>query len=329
MSAKRDYYEVLGVQRTADESAMKRAYRKFAKKYHPDTNAGDAKAEEKFKEVTEAYNILSDPQKRTLYDRFGHAAFDGTGAQGGSESSSYSYNYSEPQGFDGASFHFGGDDDLFGDWFEDLFGKGGGHYSYRFHGDGFRNQNFRRKGSDLRAQVSVTFEEAALGCEKGIRLTNPDGSAQTLKVRIPAGIDTGQSIRLSGKGNPGTGGGAPGDLLLKVEVGEKPGFERKGMDLYTSITVPFSTAVLGGEAVVPTLYGKVICRIREGTQSGSRIRLKGKGIVSMKDPSLRGDQYVKVEISVPKNVSPEAKAKLREFDRLCGRGQTAGRGHAA
>ena len=124
-------------------------------------------------------------------------------------------------------------------------------------------------------------------------------------------------------------GGAPGDLLLEVQVGEKPGFERKGMDVYTTVTVPFATAVLGGEAVVPTLYGNVVCKIREGTQSGTKIRLRGKGIVSMKDSSVHGDQYTKIEISVPRNLSPEAKKKLKEFEQLCRDSRSAGRGNAA
>lgn len=342
MGAKRDYYEVLGVPRNADDAAIKKAYRRLAKKYHPDTNAGDAKAEEKFKEVTEAYNILSDKEKRKLYDQFGHAAFDrsggesayGFGSQGGPGNYSY-YSYSGPGGFKEGSFHFGGDD-IFGDIFGDFFGgskgqssRGQGSRSYHFYHDGFDGQNFEQKGSDLHGKVSVTFEEAVFGCEKTISLTNPGGSSQNLRVRIPAGIDTGKTIRLGGKGNPGIGGGAPGDLLLEVQVGEKPGFERKGMDVYTTVTVPFTTAVLGGEAVVPTLYGNVVCKIREGTQSGTKIRLRGKGIVSMKDSSVHGDQYTKIEISVPRNLSPEAKKKLKEFEQLCRGSHSAGRGNAA
>ena len=183
-------------------------------------------------------------------------------------------------------------------------------------------QTFRQKGSDLRAGVTISFEEAAFGCEKTITLRNPNGTdqstaTQTLKVKIPAGIGDGQSVRLRGKGMPGNGGGEPGDLLLKVAIQEKPGFERKGMDVYTTVQIPYTTAVLGGEALVQTLSGNVLCKIREGTQSGSRIRLKGKGIVSMKDPSVYGDQYVTVQIRVPKNLTPQAKEKLREFETLC------------
>ena len=168
--------------------------------------------------------------------------------------------------------------------------------------------------------MTVGFDEAAFGCDKVIRLqdpSNPNGSVQSLQVHIPAGIDTGKSVRLRGKGMPGINGGEAGDLLLKVTVAGKPGYERKGMDVYTTVRVPFITAVLGGETVVRTLYGDVICKIKEGTQSGSKIRLRGKGIVSMKDSSVHGDQYVTVEVDVPRHLSPAAKQKLKEFEAAC------------
>ena len=349
MSDKRDYYELLGVSRNADEAQIKKAYRKLAKKYHPDTNAGDADAEQKFKEVTEAYTVLSDKEKRKMYDQFGHAAFDqtaGAGAGTGGPGGGFWRTYGGPQGgYQEYHFEGGNMDDIFGDIFGDIFhhGTGGtGRTSYGgtsggssrgrsqsgaygsqggfggFGGfSGFNSSDFRQKGSDVRAEVTVGFDEAAFGCDKVIRLqdpSNPNGGVQSLQVHIPAGIDTGKSIRLKGKGMPGVNGGEAGDLLLKVTVAGKPGYERKGMDVYTTVRVPFTTAVLGGEAVVQTLYGNVICKIREGTQSGSKIRLRGKGIVSMKNPSVHGDQYVTVEIDVPQNLSPEAKQKLREFE---------------
>ena len=281
MAAKRDYYEVLGVKKDADENTIKKAYRKLAKKYHPDSNAGDAGAEQKFKEVTEAYNVLSDKEKRKLYDRFGHAAFDGSAPEGGYAGAGNGAGFG---GFGGSGFHgFGGDYD--------------------------------ENGEDLHADVSISFDEAAFGCEKRITLSDSRGGAgKTLQVHIPAGIDTGKSIRLRGKGMPGIGKGAPGDLLLRVTVGEKPGFERKGSDVYTTVQIPFTTAVFGGEAVVPTLYGNVVCKIREGTQSGTKIRLRGKGIVSMKDASVHGDQYAVVQIAVPTRLSEEAKRKLKEYE---------------
>lgn len=153
-----------------------------------------------------------------------------------------------------------------------------------------------------------------------IHLGNADGSgSHSVKVHIPAGIDSGKSIRLRGKGSPGINGGEPGDLMLQVKVGEKPGFERKGMDVYTTVNIPFTTAVFGGEAVVQTLYGRVVCKIAEGTQSGTKIRLRGKGIVSMSNSNVHGDQYVSVQIQVPRDLNDEAKRKLKEFERACGK----------
>ena len=360
MSAKRDYYDVLGIDRTADKNTIKKAYRKLAKRYHPDTNKDNPQAEEKFKEATKAYNVLSDPEKKKMYDQFGHAAFDGTAGAGGSGAYGYggpgggTYTYSDPNGTF-HEYHFeGGDmgdmDDILKNIFGGGFGSGAGrssHSSYSDFGNGFHNGGFhsggfhsgdfgggfqggfrgqyRENGSDTRAEIDVTFDEAAFGADKIIHLTdsNNGGRETSLKVHIPAGIDNGKSIRLKGKGMPGINGGKSGDLLLKVKVGEKPGFERKGMDVYTTVRVPFTTAVLGGEAIVPTLTGKVMCKINPGTQSGTKIRLKGKGIVAMKDSGRKGDQYVTIQIDVPKNLTEEAKRKLREFETACG-GRTKG-----
>ena len=411
MAAKRDLYEVLGISKTADEKAIKKAYRKLAKKYHPDMNPGDKTAEQKFKEVTDAYNILSDPEKRKLYDQYGHAAFDGTGAE-----SEFYKNYQNYGGNHGGyqEFHFeGGDgDDIFSDIFGSMFGgsnrskgfhrssfhQGGFGSSGGFGGSGFRSGSFKQKGSDAHADISISFDEAVTGCDKVIHLQDQNGVTQSLQVHIPAGIDTGKSVRLRGKGNPGMGGGEAGDLFLKVTVGEKPGFERKGNDVYTTINVPFSTAVCGGEAVIKTLYGNVICKIKEGTQSGSKIRLRGKGmpgtgkggagdlllkvtvqpkagyerkgmdvyttvsipyttavfggearvhtlygdvmckikegtqsgskirlrgkgIVSMKDANVHGDQYVTVQIQVPKHLNAEARQKLMEYKKAAAGGR--------
>ena len=292
MSRKRDYYEVLGLDKSADVAAIKKAYRKLAKKYHPDTNAGNPQAEEKFKEVTEAYNVLSDEEKKKLYDRFGHAAFEEGAGDG--------HFHGDPQG-SYQEFYFNGADVDLDDLFGDLFGRG------------FRRETFSGKGQDVTACVEVSFEEAALGCEKTIRFQHPDGSMQSLQVHIPAGIDHGQKVRLRGKGMPGRNGGEAGSLLLEVQVRESASFERKGMDVYSTVNVPFITAALGGEVIVNTLYGKVSCKIKEGTQAGTKIRLRGKGIVSMKNPSVKGDQYVTVEIQVPRHLNQEAKKKLKEF----------------
>lgn len=304
MAGKRDYYEILGVKRDADDASIKKAYRKLAKKYHPDANGGSAGAEQKFKEVTEAYTILSDPEKRKLYDRFGHAAFDGTEAGPGTDTAG---GYREYHG-GYREYHFSGGMD---DWFDDLFGG--------VFGAGFGRGASGQKGRDLQTDVDVTFDEAALGCSKVIHLRREDGSVQSLKVKIPAGIESGKSIRLRGKGMPGSSGAPAGDLLLKVTVGEKPGFERRGADIYSAVPVPFATAVLGGEVMIQTIHGAVICKIKPGTQSGSKIRLKGKGAALMQDPSRFGDHYVTVQIQVPVDLGSEAKEKLREFQEACSR----------
>lgn len=328
--AKRDYYEVLGIDKKADDKAIKRAYRKLAKKYHPDTNPGDKQAEQKFKEVTEAYNVLGDEKKRKLYDQYGFAAFE-EGAAGGAYGGAGSGFGGFQGGFGGnggyQEFHFKGGqngnmDDIFGDIFGDMFhgrsssGFGGQGFKQSY-GSGFGGGSFKSKGQDLQAEIRVSFEDAAFGCEKVINLSSGQGTqAQSLKVRVPAGIEDGKSIRLRGKGGPGMNGGEAGDLLLKIHVDEKPGYERKGMDVYTTISVPFTIAVFGGEAIVNTLKGSVKCKIPAGIQSGSKIRLRGKGIVSMKDPSVHGDMYAAVQIQVPRNLSPEAKQKLREFEKI-------------
>ena len=272
MGTKRDYYEILGLKKGADISEIKKAYRKLAKKFHPDTNGGNARAEQQFKEITEAYSILSDPKKKELYDKFGHAAFDPSFHEEAARGNTYG-----DFGRDGSfyrEYHFGdGDtDDLFEDFFRGM-----------FHG-----RNFRQKGQDMNAGVSIGFDEAVFGCDKQIRLQDASGNLSFLQVHIPAGIESGQKVRLKGK----------------------------GMDIYTVLQIPFTTAVFGGEVQVPTLYGKVMCRIREGTQSGTKIRLKGKGIVSMKNASVYGDQYVTIEIQVPRNLNPEAKRKLKEYERV-------------
>ena len=337
MAEKRDYYEVLGISKDATEDQLKKAYRKLAKENHPDLHPGDKECEARFKEINEAYEVLSDADKRAKYDRFGHAAFDpsqGYGGQGG---------FGGFGGFGGGAngsngsyqeYHFSGDD--MDDILKNMFGGFGNRSSHGFgdfgssfggSSDGF-HQGFgtgrggfggfggSRDGADLNADVTVSFDEAAFGCEKRISLSDANGigKTHTLQVKIPAGIDTGKSIRLRGKGQPGAGGGQPGDLILKIHVMPKTGFERKGQDVYTILNIPFTTAVLGGEAVVHTLYGDVMCRIKEGTQSGTKIRLKGKGIVSMKDPSVRGDQYAEVRIQVPRNLSRESKARLQAYE---------------
>ncbi len=328
MAQKRDYYEVLGVNKSATDAEIKKAYRKLAKKYHPDMNKDNPKAEDLFKEVTEAYEVLSDKEKRKLYDQFGHAAFDegagqggayGAGGQGfgsgagGFGGQGFRGGFSGGGGFGNGSFHFEGNP---GDGYQEYYYTGDNLddiFDGFFGGAGKKSRSRSRDGEDVLAKVEVSFEEAALGADKVIRFRTPDGREQSLQVHIPAGIDSGQKIRLKGKGMPGQNGGGAGSLLLEVTVQSKPGFERKGMDIYTTVEIPFETAVLGGETIVPTLNGRVSCKIKEGTQSGTKIRLKGKGIVSMKNPSQKGDEYAVIQICVPRNLSADAKQKLQEY----------------
>lgn len=365
---KRDYYEVLGVSRNADAAAIKKAYRKLAKKYHPDSNEGNATAAERFKEVNEAYDVLSDEKKRKLYDQFGHAAFEeGAGNYGGAQGNPFGSGFGGSQGnpfgggFQGSysdgngyhEFHFENGEDMddilkniFGGGFKKSKSSGGfggsGFGTGGFHGSGFggfgsgsngfgsgfgsggsdfHSQGFggsySSKGEDLHADVTVSFDEAAFGGKKVIRLQSSNGSVQNYEVNIPAGIESGKSIRLKGKGHPGIGGGEAGDLLLKVNVQDKPGYRREGRDVYTTVNIPFTTAVFGGEAKVHTIYGDVLCNIKPGTQSGTKIRLRGKGIVAMNNPSVHGDEYATVQIEVPTNLTPDARRKLKEFEQEC------------
>ena len=355
MAAKRDYYETLGVDKKADKSTIKKAYRKLAKKYHPDTNAGDTHAEEMFKDVTEAYNVLSDEKKRKLYDEFGfaglqegfseeaarqaaHGGFSGFGGFGNfGGNGAYTGSYSTNGGpFTHQEFHFengsGDMDDVFS-MFGDMFSHGGGSGSRgsystngaggfggnssgwsNFTGGSAKGRSSSHKGSDIMADITISFNEAVFGCEKSISLQDPStGKVSNLSIHIPAGIESGKTVRLRGQGNPGVNGGAAGDVLLKVNIAPSTEFERKGQNVYSTVRIPFTTAALGGKARVHTLYGDVECNIKAGTQGGSKIRLKGKGISSMKNPSAKGDQYVTVEIQVPRQLSPKAKEALEAY----------------
>lgn len=350
MAAKRDYYETLGIDKKSDKAAIKRAYRKLAKKYHPDTNAGDAHAEEMFKDVTEAYNVLSDEKKRKLYDEFGfaglqegfseeaarqasHGGFGGFGGFGGNGAFSGSYS-SNGEPFTHQEFHYENGsadmDDIFS-MFGDMFSHGGNSYggwstsrNSGFTGNSSDWSSFTgsghsagHKGSDVMADITISFDEAVFGCEKSISLQDPStGRTSTLSIHIPAGIESGKTVRLRGQGNPGRNGGQAGDVLLKVNVTPSKEFERKGQNIYSTIRVPFTTAALGGKARVHTLYGDVECNIKAGTQAGSRIRLRGKGVSGMKNPNAKGDQYVTVEIQVPRQLTPKAKEALEEFRRV-------------
>lgn len=370
---KKDLYAILGVKRDADASQIKKAYRKLAKKYHPDSNAGNAEAEKKFKDVSEANSILGDAEKRKIYDEYGYeafasgmdpkeyakrmeeakkAGFGGFGGYSGFEGFGNGQTYGRGgrsgvfRGKDGGytSFHFeGGAPDDYGDLFEHLFrnagsNTGGSYRNYRSSGGfgGFGGASggpgFQTTAQNLDAEfpVHISFEEAVLGCDRSIRLQKPDGSGtQTLRVHIPAGIDDGKSVRLRGKGNISADGNRKGDLLLKVSVEESRDYSRKGQDLYTTVNVPFITAVLGGEAEVRMPGGrKILCKIPKGTDAGKKIRIRGKGIHPEKSSAQPGDLYVTVQVQVPKDLTDAEIRKLREFETLYNQ-RRSGRAHSA
>ena len=362
--SKRDYYEVLGVSKDADDAAIKKAYRALAKKYHPDMNPGDAEAEKKFKEASEAYAVLRDAEKRRQYDQFGHAAFEG-GAGGAG-------------GFGGFDFNGADFGDIFGDIFGDLFGGGGRR--------GGRANNGPMKGANIRKSIRITFEEAVFGCKKELEVilkdpcttcggtgakpgTSPEtcpkyggkgqvvytsqsfsgtvqnvqtcpncgGSGKVIKekctscsgtgytsskkkieVTIPAGIDNGQSVRIREKGEPGTNGGPRGDLLVEVNVSRHPIFQRQDMHIFSTVPISFAQAALGGDVKIQTVDGAVIYNVKPGTKTDTKVRLKGKGVPSLRNSAVRGDHYVTLVIQTPEKLSAEAKEALRRFDELSG-----------
>lgn len=356
---KRDYYEVLGLDRSADEAAIKKAYRGLAKKYHPDMNPGDQDAEKKFKEASEAYAVLSDPEKRRQYDQFGHSAFEGGGAGG----------------FGGFDFNGGDFGDIFGDIFGDLFGGGRARRP---------NNNGPSKGANIRTSVRIAFEEAVFGVDKEIELTlkdtcntchgsgakpgtNPEtcqkcggkgqvvftqqsffgtvrnvqtcpecgGSGKIVKekcpdchgsgyianrkkiqVSIPAGIDNGQSVRIRDKGEPGLNGGPRGDLLVEVIVQRHPIFQRQEYNIFSTVPMSFPIAAIGGEIIIDTVDGKVAYEVKPGTQTDTKVRLKGKGVPTLRNREIRGDHYITLVVQVPDKLSNEAKEALKQYDEV-------------
>jgi curved DNA-binding protein len=293
----KDYYAVLGIEKTAGTDAIKKAYRKLAVKYHPDKNPGDKAAEERFKEITEAYAVLSDPDKRRQYDQFGEAGFH--------------QRYSQEDIFRNADlndifreFGFSGDD-LFGQ----LFGGRGG----AFRGGGFHGGRPRPvKGQDLLLRIAIPFRQAILGGERQIDLAR-HGHGEPIKVRIPPGVETGQKLRVAGKGAPSLSGGPNGDLLLEIEVGADPVFHRDDQNLIVTVTVPFSGVCLGTSVAIPTLEGEKRIKVKAGTKSGSRIRLKGFGVPGQPG----GDLYAVIEVAVPEKLTAEQEKLLGKL-RDCG-----------
>ncbi len=364
MADKRDYYEILGVPKTADDAEIKKAYRALAKKYHPDMNPDNPEeAEKKFKEASEAYGVLSDPEKRKQYDQFGHAAFEaGAGGAGG-------------------AYDFSGMD--FGDIFSDLFGFGD------IFGGSRRgaSRNGPMRGADKVVDVRLTFEEAVFGCEKEIEVdskeecktckgsgakpgTSPETcpncrgkgqvrvttnsifgqitSVQTCRecngrgkvirekctdcrgtgyttikkryaVKFPAGIDNGGlACKIPGKGEPGQNGGPRGDILVRTLVSKHPIFQRQDYDIYSTVSLPFTVAALGGDVLVDTVDGKVAYEVKAGTQTDTVVRLKSKGVPTLRDKEKRGDHFVKFVVKVPEKLNGDAKEALRAFDALSG-----------
>jgi DnaJ-class molecular chaperone len=281
--AQQDYYELLGVPRDADADTIKKAYRKLAREYHPDRNPGDEVAEQKFKEISNAYDVLSDPEKRQAYD---HGGFQSL----------------EDMGFHG----FTSTDDIFssfGDLFGDLFGGGG-------FGGGFGRQPRGRRGQDLQYTVPISFMDAALGTKKEFSL-NLGGNPKTIRVTIPAGIEDRAALKLSGKGGPGSGGAPNGDLILEVAIDRHNQFERRGLNIRSSVDVPFTVAALGGSVSVNTIHGSAELKVPPGTQSGQLLRMREQGIHN--DKGQKGDQLVRVAITVPKTLTDRQRELLETF----------------
>lgn len=302
---KQDLYGVLGVARDADEDAIRKAYRHLARCYHPDVNPGDAEAEERFKAVSEAYAVLSDEEKRRNYDEFGEvsleAGFDADRARRAREA--FGRRFGEGAHFEAGreGFHFGGLDDLFSDLF-----------SRRGWGDVPR----ARRGHDLEAELELDFLDAARGGEHRLAFAHPtaDGGMrqESVAVRIPPGVAEGGRIRIPGRGGEGVGGGTAGDLYARIRIRPHPVFRRQGRDLHLDLLVTVSEATLGAKAPVPTLEGRVTLTVPPGTDSGTKLRLRGKGVPS---PSggAPGDLYATVQIRVPRDLPPEAVEKLEEL----------------
>ena len=298
----KDYYDIMGVARDASQDEIKRAYRKLARKYHPDVSK-EPQAEDRFKELGEAYEVLKDPEKRAAYDQLGERW------QGGQE-------FHPPPGWEG-DFEFSGggytDAAEFSDFFESLFG-GGGPFQ---RGQARRGGSLR--GADRQVGLTVTLEEAFRGGQRRLSLRTPEvdpqgrvrESTQTLDVQIPAGITEGQRIRLAGKGDPGIGGGPPGDLFLEVQFAPHPHFRVDGRDLYLDLPVTPWEAALGRKVAVPTLAGKVDLQIPAGSHSGRKLRLKGRGLPG----TPAGDQYVVLQIQAPPADSPEAREIYERMER--------------
>jgi len=301
----KDYYAILGLNPDADEQAIKQAYRKLARQYHPDVNPGDKKAEERFKEINEAYQALSDPERRRKYDELrsyyqrwqrsgGRGDFNWSRWQAAPGQQVYTYNVS-PEDLEDLF----GADSPFSDFFSSIFGQ-----------PQFRRASRSARGRDLELPVTISLEEAFSGTTRSLQVGN-----RRIEARIPRGVQTGTRVRLSGQGAPGIGGGPDGDLYLNVEVAPHPQFERDGDDLRSVVEVDAFTAAVGGEVRVPTIDGTVTLKIPPLTQADRVFRLRGKGMPRLENPSERGDLFVRVKLVLPEPLSEDELATLRDLVR--------------
>jgi curved DNA-binding protein len=316
----RDYYKILGVEKSADEKEIKKAYRKLARQYHPDVNPDNKEAETRFKEANEAYEVLGDPEKRQKYDRLG------------ANWNAYQSAGRDPSGFDWSQWasagpggqrvnvQYGDINDLFGqssfsEFFQSIFGGASGQYSGSGvpFGRGAQYQPRPARGSNVEHPVEITLEEAFNGTQRVLSMDN-----RRIEVKIPAGVRTGSKVRVAGEGYPGAAGGSAGDLFLVVQVLPHPTFERKGDDLQTEAAIDLYMAVLGGEVTVPTLTGKATLSIPAGTQPGQTFRLRGQGMPNLREPSQRGNLLVKAQVRLPKQLSERERELFQELANLAG-----------
>jgi molecular chaperone DnaJ len=365
-TTKQDYYELLGVSRKAAQKEIRQAYRKLARKYHPDLNPGDKSSEEKFKQVQEAYDVLSDAKKRQMYDQFGFETPGSGGMPSGPEDGDVHFDFG---GFDfGGGAGQAGGATSFRDLFSQFFRGGGAAVEAPSHAEA---------GSSLEYQIEISFWEAVRGTVKKLTISRLDtctdchgtgtvgqpqtcaacgGTGQvtqtsgkmrfnltcpqcggtgrtqnicrlcggggrvrradTIEVRIPAGVQTGSRVRVAGRGNAGTGGESPGDLYIITDVQPHPFFDRRGDDIYTTVPITVTEAALGSKIEVPTIDGRSLLRVPPGTNSGQKLRLREKGVPSVRNPKLRGDQYVELQVMVPKPVDERVRELLKELEKI-------------
>ena len=294
--ANKSYYDILGVKKDASDDEIKKAYRNLAKKFHPDKNKGDKNAEAKFKEISEAYAVLGDKEKRTQYDRLGTEAFSGNPFAGGANPFTEFFSGAGRGGRRGGRRATTTTSADFTDIFSDLFGgrAGAGAAGYDFG---------PQRGQDLEAETTIDFRDAVLGTTMELHIGN-----ERVRVRIPEGVRDGQTIRIRGKGAAGVEGGQPGDLNVKVHVRPHPFFDRRGDDIHINLPITVGEAINGGEIEVPTIHGPVRAKIPAGTQGGQTFRLSGKGV-------RKGDHYYRVEIQVPRDLPPDARTAVGEIEK--------------